>query len=93
MKKSIFFAVTLSTSLPVIAQDLDAATKDVCKCLEQPYAMLEEVLSEISTAQAQGDYDALLAKQGEMTEAVNSSTACFDGLPAKYPKINADPAL
>lgn len=88
----LFFAVAFSCH-SATGQDIDAATKDACNCLEDTYTLAEKIFSEIATAQAQGDLELLQEKKQEMEAAINKSAACIDDLGTKHPEIDESQAL
>lgn len=93
MKQTIFVLFFLANSHSVFAQDIDAAAKDACKCLEAPYELTEKILGELSAAQASGDYSLLLEKQTEIDKIAEDSNQCFIGLQSKYPDIDKSTEL
>ncbi len=86
----LFVAITsvLFCSLAWAAPDLDEAGKDVCKCLEAPYAQAQKAMELVSAAQASGDMSVLVTAQGEMMNVINASSQCFNALIKKYPEIS-----
>ena len=87
MKKTLLFLASMFLSQSVLSQNIEAATRDACGCLEGPYALAESMIGEMSDAQASGNFNVLLAKQGEIMEVMDSYATCFESLPEKYPKI------
>lgn len=94
MNKVVIAALLASfTNIVAATSDMNAATKDVCKCLEAPYAKAKEALAMIQQAQATGDVSELMAAQGEMMSVINTSTRCFEHLSKKYQDIANDEKL
>jgi len=82
----------LFSSLAYAGPNLDEAAKGLCKCLVEPYKLMNRTSTQFKQAQASGDMSKLTAIQGEMMEVMNASQPCFDALSKKYPKIDqSDP--
>lgn len=76
-----------SLSSFAMAADLHAAANDVCSCLEAPYQLAEQAISELQQAHSSGDYSNLMLAQGDMMDVMNAANQCFEQLPTKYPDI------
>ena len=87
---------TLSLTLPfttTAGPNLDQASKDVCACLAEPYRHAEKILANVKQAQAGGNLQEMMARQGELLAVISASTNCFADLAKKYPQIDADDSL
>lgn len=93
MNKFLSFFLLVFSSEAALGQDIQAAADDACKCLEEPYVVLEKILGDVQVAQAHGDYSALLEKQGEMMGIMETASVCFEGLAEKYPEIDQSTEL
>ncbi len=94
MKKLFFITVlTFLTNLAMASPDLEEATNDVCKCLEEPHNKAREAIDIIKNAHTSGDMSQLIAAQGNMKGVISVSTRCFEGLQKKYPEINKSDEL
>lgn len=80
-------------SLAWAAPDLNKAAEDVCDCLEEPYAQVQQAMELMTAAQASGDMSALMAAQGEMVGVIKAGSQCFDVLKKKYPEISQSEEL
>lgn len=93
MKKILVFIGWMLCWSTSYGQNFQGVADDVCECFEEPYAVIEQVLAEVATAQAQSDYAALLEQQGEMLSVMSAAQACFNELPAKYPEFDQNKEL
>lgn len=94
MKKSMLFIFLVTNINWVSAEpDLQAATDEVCKCLEEPYKIAKQSLEKINQAKTSGDFSELMAAQGNMMAVIDASAKCFDALPGKYPQIDKSEEL
>ena len=87
---------TLSLTLPLpttAGPNLDQASKDICACLAEPYRHAEKILASVKQAQAGGNLQDMVARQGELLGVLSASTSCFADLAEKYPQIDADDSL
>ncbi|MEI8592750.1 hypothetical protein [Photobacterium sp. Hal280] len=80
------------TALPVLADDLEQAAKDVCGCLAQPYAELEKALQTVKTDKG-NDLSGLMNSKDELTKMMAATQTCVEDLRKQYPEIDADKAL
>lgn len=81
-------ALPLFTSLAFAGPDMNAAAKDVCKCLEGPNSQATRFMELAAEAQASGDQSELMSAQDDMRGIMEESSRCFGSLPAKYPEID-----
>jgi hypothetical protein len=86
-------ALLLFTSPVFAGTDLDAAEKDVCRCLEAPQNQAMKMMELFDKAQASGDMSELQAAQDEMQGIIEESGRCFAALPEKYPEIDKSEEL
>lgn len=93
IKINVAFLVFPFCGLAWAAPDLNIASDDVCKCLEEPYQQASQAMQNISSAQASGDHSSLIAAQGEMMGVLSASGRCFDVLARKYPEIDKSTEL
>lgn len=94
MNTAIFgFSLLPICSLAWATPDLNKASDDACKCLEEPYSQAKKAMELIISAQTSGDYKALVSAQGEMMGILKASNQCFDALSVKYPEIDKSTEL
>lgn len=95
MLKQLLVGVLLVTSSQFLlaSPDLDAAAKDVCKCMDEPNKRAAQAIEMIRQAQASGDMSQITIAQGDMMGVMTAATRCFEALPAKYPEIDKSDEL
>ncbi len=94
--KKLFIAITalpLFTSLAFAGPDMNAAAKDVCKCLEGPNSQATRFMELAAEAQASGEQSELMAAQDDMKGIMEETSRCFGALPDKYPEIDKSEEL
>lgn len=75
------------------ADDIDAAARDVCRCLEVPYQDVEQAIRAILDAQTSGDRSRVAGAQERMMRSIAESSQCFEQLTRKYPAVDASDDL
>ena len=97
----LLFTASLWLPFVAIAQDagqtalntIDAASKDVCSCLEAPYQVMRESMVEVRAAQLDGDLSQIQQVQNKLLNIVQSAESCIASLTAKYPTIDKSSVL
>ena len=86
-------ALPLFTSLAYAGPDMNAAAKDVCKCLEGPNSQATRFMELASKAQASGDQSDLVSAQDDLKAITEETGRCLGALPDKYPDIDKSEEL
>ena len=92
----VLLSITLLPMLAMAQSPLDtvnAASKDVCSCLEWPYQAMRESMVEVREAQINGDFSQIQNVQNQLLSIIQSAESCVASLTTKYPSIDQSTVL
>lgn len=74
-------------------ETVNAASRDVCNCLQLPYEVMQESMSDVRQAQINGDFSQIQVVQNKLLGIIQNTENCISSLTAKYPIIDQSSIL